>query len=266
MTPIGQHFLIYFIYPPLWLWNTQHLGNSPRMRAAEPDPTLTLQTLCFNLQKFKEKNTQFVATEPSIKIMSDFYPCFPTSTMCPPGATCNYSSRMAEQMWGLWVRLRWVSGSLDNWRWLLCFRGICAAPVDRVAPHLLPNISCLIFVVFLAPLQPPAPPGRHGSWERPRQAILTFHFQEALLGSSEPDLLPGSWPDPVAAPPASLNILNVAPAPRSSAAIGQKQNTQMVYYPVFLSSNQTPSSYLKAAAGSLHSLPRAQNSRWIRLI
>lgn len=108
--------------------------------------------------------------------MSDFCPCFPASTMCPPGATCNYSWRRAEQMWGLWVRLRWVSGSLDNRRWLLCFRGICAAPVDRAAPHLLPNISCLIFVVFLTPLQPPAPPGWPGSWERPRQAVLTIHF------------------------------------------------------------------------------------------
>lgn len=198
--------------------------------------------------------------------MSDFCPCFPAFTMCPPGATCNYSWRTAEQMWGLWVRLRWFSRSLDNRRWLLCFRGICAAPVDRAAPHLLPNISCLIFGVFLTPLQPPAPPGRLGSWERPCQAILTFRFLEELLGLSEPDLLPGTWPDPVAAPPVSLNILNLALAPGSSATIGQQQNTQMVYYPVFLSSNQTPSSYLKAAAGSLHSLPRARNSRWIRLI
>lgn len=41
-------------------------------------------------------------------------------------------------------RLQWVPVSLDNWC-LLCFRGICAAPVDRAAPHLLPNISCLFF-------------------------------------------------------------------------------------------------------------------------
>lgn len=83
-----------------------------------------------------------------MKLVSDSCPCFPASIMCPPGTACNYSWRMAEQMRGLWVRLRWVPGSLDNRRCLLCFRGICAAPVDRVAPHLLPNISCLIFVVF----------------------------------------------------------------------------------------------------------------------
>lgn len=206
-----------------------------------------------------------------MKIMSDFCPCFPASIMGPPGATCNYSWRMAEQMRGLWVRLRWLSGSLDNRRWLLCFRGICAAPVDRVAPHLLPNISCLIFVgCFSRPTPPPAlpsPPGRPGSWERPRQAILTFRlFLEELLGLSGLDLLPVTPADPDTTPPASLNIPNLAPAPRSSAAIGRRQNTQMVYYPVFLSPNQTPSSYLKAAARSLHSLPRARNSRWIRLI
>lgn len=160
MTPIGQRFLIHFIHPPLWLWNTEHLGNSPRLTAADADPTHTLNTHYSNLRKSLKKKkieTQFAAAEPSMKIMSDFCPCFPASIMGPPGATCNYSWRMAEQMRGLWVRLRWLSGSLDNRRWLLCFRGICAAPVDRVAPHLLPNISCLIFVgCFSQPTPPPA--------------------------------------------------------------------------------------------------------------
>lgn len=54
-----------------------------------------------------------------------------------------------------WIRrLQWVPPSLDNWC-LLCFGGICAAPVDRAAPHLLPNISCLFFLWSLGPpLQP----------------------------------------------------------------------------------------------------------------
>lgn len=147
------------------------------MTAAEPDPhphpppPLTHEThttsICSNYKKKKEKlETQFVAAEPSMKLMSDSCPCFPASIMCPPGTACNYSWRVAEQMRGLWVRLRWVPGSLDNRRCLLCFSGICAAPVDRVAPHLLPNISCLIFVVFFPPTSPPAalsPPGRPSS-------------------------------------------------------------------------------------------------------
>lgn len=146
------------------------------MTAAEPDPpqpqhpppphphSLTKHTLLQFAQITKKKKerekleTQFVAAEPSMKLVSDSCPCFPASIMCPPGTACNYSWRMAEQMRGLWVRLRWVPGSLDN-RWcLLCFRGICAAPVDRAAPHLLPNISCLIFVVFVPPHLPSCRP------------------------------------------------------------------------------------------------------------
>lgn len=276
MTPIGQHFLIHFIHPPLWLWNTEHLGNPLRMTAAEPDPptpTHSLNTHYFNLHKLQKKpeklETQFVAAEPSMKLMSDSCPCFPASIMCPPGTACNYSWRMAEQMRGLWVRLQWVPGSLDN-RWcLLCFRGICAAPVDRVAPHLLPNISCLIFVVFFPHLPSCCPLPQVGPVHEKDPAEL-FSPSTTSWKSSTARLGPVcylwrrlTW-TPLRRPPSTFPIS--PPAPRSLAAIGRRQNTQMVYYPVFLSSNQTPSSYLKAAAGSLHSLPKARNSGWIRLI
>lgn len=197
--------------------------------------------------------------------MSDFCPCFPASIMGPPGATCNYSWRMAEQMRGLWVRLRWLSGSLDNRRWLLCFRGICAAPVDRVAPHLLPNISCLIFVGCFSQPPPSRCPLPQAGPDHEKDPTRLFSPSAASWRCSSVCLglicLPVTPADPDSTPPASLNIPNLAPAPRSSAAFGRRQNTQMVYYPVSLSSNQTPSSYLKAATGSLHSLPRARNSR-----
>lgn len=243
MTPIGQHFLIHFIYPPLWLWNTEHLGNSPRKLGAEPDPALT------HTHTHQNKPTpplppppQFVAAEPSMKIMSDFCRCFPASIMGPPGAACNYSWRVAEQMRGLWVRLRWVSGSLGNRRCLLRIGGICAAPVDRAAPHLLPDISCLSLVVFVlgvfiavppaslspqfSPLHEKAPAEPFSpstSWKSSLvSSILISYLRHRLTRTP--------------APTASLNILNLAPPPhlRAQAPLADGKTHRWFIIPSFL--------------------------------
>lgn len=152
MTPIGQHFLIHFIYSPLWLWNTEHLGNSPWKRTAGPDLTSTYKTSFKLWWKKRKKNlTQFVLPlnpkekkkSCQISVLVSQHPSCAHPMPCVITLR-EWLSRCEGCEWDGIGRLQRVPVSPDNWC-LLCFRGICAAPVDRAAPHLLPNISCLFF-------------------------------------------------------------------------------------------------------------------------
>lgn len=68
----------------------------------------------------------------------------------------EWLSRCEGCGWDWIERLEPVPVSPDSWC-LRCFWGICAAPVDRAAPHLLPNISCLFFHWSPRPLLQPLP-------------------------------------------------------------------------------------------------------------
>lgn len=144
MTPIGQHFLIHFIYTPLWLWNTEHLKNL--LGRQQMDLTSLLHTkhhlnyerknlnlLPLNLKKQSCQISVLVSQHPSC---AHPVPCVITPR--------ERLSRCEGCGWEWIRRLRRVSVSPDNWC-LLCFGGICAAPVDRAVPHLLPNTSAVYF-------------------------------------------------------------------------------------------------------------------------
>lgn len=167
MTPIGQHFLIHFIYSLLCLWNIECLGNSPWKRTAGPDLTFSHQTslklwwkwkrisLNLSLLNLKKRTCQISVLVSQHPSCAHPVPCVITLR--------EWLSRCEGCGWNGIGRLQRVPVSLDNWC-LLCFRGICAAPVDRAAPHLLQ-----LSIFPLKPQASPAasPPGQPGSWERP---------------------------------------------------------------------------------------------------
>lgn len=111
-----------------------------------------------------------------------------------------------------WIgRREQIPVSPDNWC-LLCFGGICAAPVDRAAPHLLPHISCLFFRWRLRPLLQPLPQVSQVHEKAPYKLFspsTSSWTLKPLLGWSEVDLLPGTSSDPYTVWPASLNIVNL---------------------------------------------------------
>lgn len=161
MTPIGQHFLIHFIYSPLWPWNTEHLENLLRREQ------LRLTSLLHRKRHWnyggnylKEERFHFICYYWTLKKQScQISVLISQHPSCAHPVPCvitprEWLSRCEGCGWDWIRRLQWVPPSLDNWC-LLCFGGICAAPVDRAAPHLLPNISCLFFLWSRGPpLQP----------------------------------------------------------------------------------------------------------------
>ncbi len=171
MTPIGQHFLIHFIYSPLWLWNIKHRGNSPWKGTAELDLTPTYKT-SFKLRWKYKKESQLICCYWTLKEKScQISVLVSQHPSCAHPVPCvitrrEWLSRCKGCGWDRIRRLQRVPVSLDNWC-LLCFGGICAAPVDRAAPHLLPNISCLFFCWSPGPPHTASPLGQPGSWESP---------------------------------------------------------------------------------------------------
>lgn len=137
--------------------------KSPWKRTAGFDLTSTAQTK-HNLNfKGKQKGTFFNLLPMNLKkqscqisvLVSQHPSCaHPVPCVITPR---EWLSRCEGCGWDRIRRRERVPVSPDNWC-LLCFGGICAAPVDRSAPHLLPNISCLFFHWSPGPLlQPPHP-------------------------------------------------------------------------------------------------------------
>lgn len=161
MTPIGQHFHIHYIYSPLWLWNIEHLKNSPRKTKTGHDLTCTFRItqefhlICYHWT-LKRKESQISALVSQHPSCAHAVPCLITPR--------EWLSRCEGCGWDWIRRLQRVPVSLDDWC-LLCFSSICAAPVDRAPPHLLPNISCLFFHSKPRASPTASPPGQSGSWE-----------------------------------------------------------------------------------------------------
>lgn len=162
----------------------------------------------------------------------------------------EWLSRCEGCWWDGIRRLRRVPASPDN-QCLLCFGGICAAPVDRAAPHLLPNISCLFFHWSPRPPLQPLPQVSPVHEKAPCKLFSPSARSRTLKSSCaclKVDLLPGTSSDPDAARPVSLNIVNLTPYLGAQQLLADRKNTQAVYYTFPLCSNQTLSSYLKAGA------------------
>lgn len=174
----------------------------------------------------------------------------------------EWLSRCEGCGWGGVRSLQRVPVSLDNWC-LLCFRGICAAPVDRAAPHLLPNISCLL-CFFHWSHRPPLTDSPHRFMRK--TPLSVSHFPQLPESSSSACLGLMCYLDH----PLTWTLLSLPPYTQSSEATGRLTNTQAVYYAFPLCSNQTLRSYLKGAAGSLHSLLRARQNQividWIHTL
>lgn len=162
MTPIGQHFLIHFIYSTLWLWNTKRLENSPRKQKnrawrhiSVPNIVLIMmernKRISLNSLRLGEKKQNAFAIP--VPVSQHPSSAHPVPRVITPW---KWLSRCEGCGWDRVGRLQRVPASPDDWC-SLRFGGVCAAPVDRAAPPTCYRTSAVCFSSTGAPGLPCSP-------------------------------------------------------------------------------------------------------------